>query len=86
MNAYIAYMAEQIAQEIKSVDDPLILSIYLKAILHQRCEIGGAKEGGCKGCIFESHYCREMYEINVHELRKFDDMEEQQCTDIPNQQ
>lgn len=76
MDAYIAYMAEQIAQEIKSVEDPLILSIYLKAILAQRCGIGGAKEGSCKGCIFESHYCREMYEANVRELRRFDDREE----------
>ena len=76
MNGYTAYMAEQIAQEIASVEDPLILSIYMKAILHQRCGIGGAKEGSCKGCIFESHYCREMYEINVRELRRFDVEEE----------
>lgn len=76
MDAYTVYMAEYIAQEIKSVEDPLILSIYLKAILHQRCGIGGAKEGSCKGCIFESHYCREMYEINTHEIKVFGNEEE----------
>lgn len=77
MNAYIAYMAEQIAQEIKSVEDPLILSIYLKAILAQRCRIGGAKEGTCKECLFQSHYCRELYDINADELRGFSYQEEQ---------
>lgn len=71
MDGYTAYMAEYIAQEIKSITDPYILSIYLRAILYQRCAIGGAKEGTCKGCIFESHYCREMYEINNHELKVF---------------
>ena len=76
MDAYTVYMAEQIAQEIASVEDPLILSIYMKAILHQRCGIGGAKEGSCKDCIFESHYCRDMYEINEHELRRFNVEEE----------
>lgn len=76
MNAYTAYMAEQIIEEIKPIEDPLILSIYLKAILAQRCRIGGAKEGTCKGCIFENRACREMYEINAHELRIFNNEEE----------
>lgn len=76
MDAYIAYMAEQIAQEISSVDDPLILSIYLRAIIAQRCKIGGAKVGTCKECIFQSHYCRELYEINTHEVKIFDYKEE----------
>lgn len=76
VDAYTAYMAEQIIEEIKPIENPLILSIYLKAILAQRCRIGGAKEGTCKDCIFESRACREMYEINVQELRKFEDEEE----------
>lgn len=72
MDAYTAYMAEQIAQEISSVDDPLILSIYLRAIIAQRCKIGGAKEGTCKECIFQSHYCRELYEISTYEVKVFE--------------
>lgn len=71
MNIYTAYMAEQIAEEIKSIEDPLILSIYLNAILHQRCRIGGAQEGTCKGCIYQGNYCRELYNINKHELQVF---------------
>lgn len=76
MNAYTAYMAEHIAQEIKNIEDPLILSIYLRAIIAQRCKIGGAKEGTCKDCIFQGHYCRELYEINTHELKIFGNEEE----------
>ena len=75
MNAYTAYMAEQIAQEIKSIEDPLILSIYLRAILFQRCRIGGAKEGTCKGCIYQCHNCRQLKEVNDYELKIFDDFE-----------
>lgn len=44
MNAYIEYMVRQIAEEIKSIEDPVILAIYLKAILFQRCKIGAANE------------------------------------------
>lgn len=76
MNAYTAYMAEQIAKEIAAINDPLILSIYLKAILFQRCKIGGAIEGTCKECLFQGHYCRELHQINEHELRIFNDEEE----------
>lgn len=76
MNAYIAYMAKYIAEEIKSIEDPCLLSIYLKAILYQRCRIGGAKEGTCKGCIFQNYNCRQLYEINNQELKSFDDEEE----------
>lgn len=76
MKAYYIFMAEQIAQEIAAINDPLILSIYLKAILAQRCKIGGAKEGTCKECLFQSHYCRELYQINKHELQIFSDEEE----------
>ena len=71
MDNYTAYMAEQIAQEIATIEDPLILSIYLRAILSQRCKIGGAKEGTCKGCIFQGNYCRELYNINNDELKRF---------------
>lgn len=75
MNAYQVYMAEQIAQEIKAIEDPFILSVYLKAILYQRCKIGGAIEGTCKGCLFQGHYCRELYQINKHEIEIFSDEE-----------
>lgn len=71
MDNYTAYMAEQIAQEIATIEDPLILSIYLRAIIFQRCKIGGAKEGTCKGCIFQGNYCRELYNINNDELKIF---------------
>ena len=79
MNAYTSYMAQQIAEEIKSIEDPYILSIYLRAILYQRCRIGGAKEGTCKGCMYRGHYCRELYRINNDELQIFNDEEEQEC-------
>ena len=79
MNAYHLFMAEQIADEIKCIEDPLILSIYLKAIIAARCKIGGAKEGTCKGCMFQSHYCKELNQINKHEIEIFSDKEETQC-------
>lgn len=79
MNAYTAYMAKQIAEEIKSIEDPLILSIYLKAIIAARCRIGGAKDGTCKGCLFQGNYCRELYQINKHEIEIFSAEEERQC-------
>ena len=66
MNAYKALMAKQIAEEISIIQDPEILSIYLRAIQFQRCKIGGAKPNTCKGCMYHSYYCRqlnEMYEL-----------------------
>ena len=78
MKAYHIFMAEQIAQEIAAINDPLILSIYLKAILAQRCKIGGAIEGTCKECLFQGHYCRELYQINKHEIEIFSE-EEPKC-------
>lgn len=77
MTVYQAYMAAQIAEEIKSVEDPFILCIYLKAIIAGRCRIGGAKEGTCKGCMFQGHYCRELNNICDDELRRFDYDEEE---------
>lgn len=73
---YHLFMAAQIADEIKHVDDPLILGIYLKAIIAARCKIGGAKEGTCKGCMYQSNYCRELNQICDHELQIFDNREE----------
>lgn len=73
MDAYHLYMAEEIADEIKCIEDPLILSIYLRAILYQRCKIGGARKGTCKGCMFLSNYCIDMYKINEHEIEIFED-------------
>lgn len=72
MNAYMSYMAECIAEEIKSIESPYILSIYLRAILYQRCKIGGAKEGTCKDCIYQCHYCRQLSEVSNYELEMFD--------------
>jgi hypothetical protein len=70
-------MAKEIAQEIKAVEDPIILCIYLKAIIAARCKIGGAKEGTCKGCMYQSNYCRERNQICDHELQIFENEEEQ---------
>jgi len=75
MTNYHLFMAGQIADEIKSVEDPIILCIYLKAIIAARCKIGGAKEGTCKGCMYQSNYCRELDQICNHELKIFDDKE-----------
>ena len=47
MTAYMTYMTEQIAEEIKAIEDPYLLNIYMRAIQYQRCRIGGAKEGTC---------------------------------------
>ena len=76
MTIYQAYMAEQIAQEIKEIEDPYILSVYLKAIFFQRCKICGAKDGTCNGGIYTSYYCRQLNEMSERELKMFDDEEE----------
>ena len=73
MNAYNAYMTELIAEEIKSVEDPYLLSVYMRAIQYQRCRIGGAKEGTCKNCVFRSEHCRELNNIVNFELEAFKD-------------
>ena len=77
MNNYHLFMAGQIADEIKSVEDPIILCIYLKAIIAARCKIGGAEKGKCKGCMYQGNYCRELNQICDHELRIFSNEEEQ---------
>jgi hypothetical protein len=71
VTAYNAFMAEKIAQEIKSIEDPYLLSIYLRAIQYQRCRIGGAKEGSCKGCLFRCENCRSLNTIADFELEAF---------------
>jgi hypothetical protein len=76
MNAYQEYIAEEIAEEIKSIEDPYILAVYLKAILYQRCRIGGAIEGTCSCCRYRSYVCRQLYEENNYELERFEDKEE----------
>lgn len=75
MNAYTEYMAKQIAEEIKSIEDPYILNIYLRAILHQRCRIGGIKEYTCKNCLYQNYYCRQLLEISRVETQMLDCME-----------
>jgi hypothetical protein len=75
MNAYQVFMAKAIADELKAVEEPFILCIYLKEIIAARCKIGGAKEGTCKGCIYQGNYCRELNQICNHELRIFKDKE-----------
>lgn len=69
MNAYYSYMAEQIADEIKNIDDPLILNLYLRGIALQRCKIGGAQNGACKVCLYGSvaDNCRTLYRISKDE-------------------
>ena len=71
MNVCESYILEHATQHIKSLEDPMSLTVCLKAIIAQRCKIGGAKEGTCKGCQFQSHYCREMYNISEDELTIF---------------
>lgn len=71
MNIYESYVLEHVVENIKSLEDPLSLTVCLKAIIAQRCKIGGAKEGTCKGCQFQSHYCRELYNISEEELKRF---------------
>lgn len=71
MTAYYEFMAQQIAEEIKGIEDPAILTIYLHAILAQRCNIGGAKPNTCKDCKFSSYYCRQLHEIATVEEKCF---------------
>ncbi len=76
MNAYTAHMVMHIAEEIKSIEDPCILNIYLTAILYQRCRIGGAKEGTCKNCLYQNYHCRQLLEISRVETQMLDEEEE----------
>lgn len=78
MNAYIEYMVRQIAEEIKSITDPYILAIYLRAISMQRCAIGGSKANTCKECIYQCYNCRELYNISKDELEAFDEDESEE--------
>ena len=71
MNAYTAWMAKEIAEEISIIQDPEILNIYLRAIQFQRCKIGGAKPNTCKGCIYQSYHCRQLNEIYELESKMF---------------
>lgn len=71
MTAYYEFMAQQIAEEIKGIEDPAILTIYLHAILAQRCNIGCAKTDSCKDCLFSSYYCRQLHEIATIEEKCF---------------
>lgn len=52
MNTYYSYMAEQIADEIKNIDDPLILNLYLKGCLY--------------GNVADN--CRTLYRIGKDEV------------------
>jgi hypothetical protein len=63
MDAYLTFMTEQIAQEIKAIEDPRILYIYLKAIQYQRCRLCGSKEGTCKNGIYQFSQCRGLNEL-----------------------
>mgnify|MGYP003309869333 CR=1 FL=1 len=76
MTSYYEFIARQIAEEIKEIDDPVILTIYLHAILAQRCNIGGAEPGTCKDCLFSSYYCRQLHEIATVEEKCFLNPEE----------
>ena len=71
MTAYYEFIAQQVAEEIKGIEDPAILTIYLHAILAQRCNIGCAKTDSCKDCLFSSYYCRQIHEIATIEEKCF---------------
>ena len=71
MDVRESYILEYAVEHIKSLEDPLSLTVCLKAIIAQRCKIGGAEEGTCKGCKFQGHYCRELYNISEDELKRF---------------
>ena len=72
-NSYYEYMAEYIADEISCVEDPLVLNLYLTAIIAQRCKIGAMQDGTCKGCLYGciGHHCRELYNISKEEYEIF---------------
>lgn len=76
MNTYKALMTKQIAEEISIIQDPEILSIYLRAIQFQRCKIGGAKPNTCKECMYQSYYCRKLNEMYELESKMFNDNNE----------
>ena len=71
MTSYYEFIAKQVAEEIKGIEDPAILTIYLHAILAQRCNIGGSKADTCKDCMFSSYYCRQIHEIATIEEKCF---------------
>jgi hypothetical protein len=71
MTAYYEFIAQQVAEEIKGIEDPAILTIYLHAILAQRCNISCAKTDSCKDCLFSSYYCRQIHEIATIEEKCF---------------
>ena len=71
MNVCESYILEHAVEHIKLLEEPMSLTACLMAIIAQRCKIGGAKEGTCKGCKFQSHYCREIYNISEDELKRF---------------
>lgn len=81
MNAYYEFITRQIAEEIKEIDDPAILTIYLHAILAQRCNIGGSRTDTCKDCLFSSYYCRQLHEIATVEEKRFLNIIEETNTD-----
>lgn len=72
-NSYYEYMAKYIADEISCVKDPLALSLYIMAIMAQRCKIGATQDGTCKGCLYGciGHHCRELYNISKEEYKIF---------------
>ncbi len=63
MENYLAFMAGHIADEIKAIEDPRVLHIYLKAIQYQRCKLCGSKKGTCKKGIYQFTQCRELNQI-----------------------
>ena len=63
MNAYLYFMAKQIAEEIDAIEDPRILHMYLVAIQCKRCKLCAAKEGTCKNGIYQFSQCRELNQL-----------------------
>ena len=60
MDAYLNFMAKQIAEEVDAIEDPKILHIYLTAIQCKRCKLCGATEGTCKNGIYQFNQCIEL--------------------------
>lgn len=67
MTAYQEMMVRNIAIEISQIEDPFLLTVYLKAICAQRCKICGSKKGTCKDGIFNGWLCRDLYKIASEE-------------------
>jgi len=75
MDALNIMCTKEAIENIKVLNDPLAIAMVLSACAAQRCNIGKAQPNSCKGCQFESHNCRELYNIAKQELKDFQTQE-----------